>query len=330
MPNLQLLQYLALSLFCGWGGGDRGLHDAGFFTPWAVDWDRHAIECYKLNFPQSRIERFNLFKVPIEHIMQVFGISPLQADTMLLACPCQGISLAGKGDPYDKRNTLFLRSLLHFIPKVLPKTFIFENVSSLTNKNMILFYNLLQYQFERLSKEYIIEQRIMNTLHYGVGQSRERYIAVGVHRSLGIEPSFPEPDLSDEGKRICDLVPDLDGIRYGYGTKAQQWQDMKFKDRTGFCNTITKTPNIWGQRNGEIVDLTIEELLKFCAYPPDWKYTGSYIQVWNRIGNSIMPPFMKAIGEHIRGHILEKAGVPKQSVEPLLYQSETNQNIILP
>jgi site-specific DNA-cytosine methylase len=200
----------------------------------------------------------------------------------------------------------------------MPKVFVIENVSSLTNKNMILFYNLLQAEFKRLEQFYVIDQLNMSTLHYSVPQSRDRYVAIGVHRSLGVEPSFPPPDVSDEGKRICDVVPDLDGIRYGYGTKAENWNDMKFKHRTGFCNTITKTPNIWGERNGEIVDLTIEELLKFCAYPADWKYTGSYLQVWNRIGNSIMPPFMRAIGEHIRVNIFEKAGVPRQDISPYL------------
>ncbi len=67
-----------------------------------------------------------------------------------------------------------------------------------------------------------------------------------------------------------------------------------------------------------MMNFLIEEVLKFCAYPADWKYTGSYNQVWNRIGNSIMPLFMQAIGEHIYEHILQKSGVPLQSIQPYL------------
>lgn len=298
-----------LSLFCGWGGGDRGLHDAGFFTPWAVDFERHARECYKLNFPTTRIESWDLFKTRIEFIMQEFSIKQRQVDLLLLACPCQGVSGAGKGDPYDERNILFLRSLRHYIPAILPKTWVLENVEGLTEANMAPFYNLMQEELKTLEKDYIIVQRVLNTLDYGVPQSRNRFIIIAVHRSLGVEPSYPEPVYSELGLRICDVLPYLDGIHYAYHKK-------KFKFRTEYCNTITKTPNIWAKESGKIREFRIDELLKLCAYPSDWKYTGSHGQVWNRIGNSIMPPFMRAIGEHIRVNILEKAGVPKQDINP--------------
>lgn len=318
---LQHMQYIMLSLFCGWGGGDRGLHDAGFFTPWAVDFHKHARDCFKLNFPYTRIEGWNLFKTRIEFIMEQFGIVKGQLDMGLFACPCPGISKAGKCDPYHLLNILFLRTLRHYIPALQSKTWIIENVEGLLEAPMAPFYNLVQAELDVLSKDYDIIVVLLNSAGFGVAQNRERVIILGVHRSLGIPASLPEPfTLTDDGLRICDVLPYLDGIHYGYGGK-------KFKHKSKVCNTITKTPNIWARENGEMRDFRIDELLKLCGYPADWKYTGSYNQVWNRIGNSIMPPFMQAIGEHIRVNILEKAGVPKQNIEPFL-KSVINKNNI--
>lgn len=309
-----------LSLFCGWGGGDRGLHEAGFFTPWAVDFDKHARDCFKLNFPNTRIEGWDLFKTRIEYIMQQFGIIKGQLDTGLFACPCQGISSAGVCNPYHPLNVLFLRTLRFFIPALQPKTWIIENVSGLLEEPMAPFYNLIQEELDVLRKDYDIIVTQMNSLGYGVPQDRVRVIIFGVHRSLGVPASLPEPFTTSIGLTIADTLPYLDGIHYGYGGKH-------FKHKSGVCNTITKTPNIWARENGQMRDFRIDELLKLSGYPQDWKVTGSDNQVWNRIGNSIMPPFMQAIGQHIRVNILEKAGVPKQDIRPLI---EANKAFITP
>jgi len=317
---LQQMQYIMLSLFCGWGGGDRGLHDAGFFTPWAVDFDKHARDCFKLNFPNTRIEGWDLFNTRIEYIMQQFGIIKGQLDMGLFACPCQGISSAGVCNPYHPLNVLFLRTLRFYIPALQSKTWIIENVTGLLEPPMAPFYNLVQEELDALRKEYDIIVVSMNSLGYGVPQARERVIILGVHRSLGVPASLPEPFTTEKGQTIADVLPYLDGIHYGYGGK-------KFKHKSGVCNTITKTPNIWARENNKMRDFRIDELLKLSGYPQDWKVTGSDNQLWNRIGNSIMPPFMQAIGEHVRVNILEKAGVPKQNVLPYI---EANKAFITP
>jgi|GEM_PF-1477509 DNA (cytosine-5)-methyltransferase 1 len=312
MPEATQLLYILFSTFCGWGGGDRGLHDAGFFTPWAIDWERHARDCFKLNFPTTRVEGWDLFYKRIEFIMREFGIRKAESDGLLIASPCQGVSSAGKCNPYDRRNVLTLRALKYYVPATSPRFFLLENVEGLTEAPMAPFFNLMQEELDILSDEYDIVHDVLNTKGFGVPQARDRFILLGVHKSLGVKASLPDPThFGDEGLRICDVLPYLEGIHYGYGGKK-----LKYKEE--ICNTITKTPNIWAREDGIMRDFRIEELLKFCAYPADWKYGGSYGQVWNRIGNSIMPLFMKKIGEHVRINILEKAGVPKRDVTPYI------------
>src|SRR6185437_7230098 len=92
---------------------------------------------------------------------------------------------------------------------------------------------------------------------------------------------------------------------YGYG-----WR--KFKHKSEQLITMTKTPNFVPIRNGEIDEFTEREILDICGYPPEWKTTGSLLQVWNRAGNSIMPHVSSALAYHIRDNILGKANDVRQ------------------
>jgi len=114
-----------------------------------------------------------------------------------------------------------------------------------------------------------------------------------VHKSLGLAASYPDPNTSNlDILRIEEVLPEVDGILYGYDYD-------KLKGRDEFANTITKTPNLMAKVGNEKVKLTIPQLLKLAGYPQNWKYTGSYDQVWGRIGNSIMPPLSYAIADNM-------------------------------
>jgi len=51
--------------------------------------------------------------------------------------------------------------------------------------------------------------------------------------------------------------------------------------------------------NNEAVKLSIPQILQLAGYPHHWKYTGSYDEVWARVGNSIMPRQSYAIDSHM-------------------------------
>ena len=57
----------------------------------------------------------------------------------------------------------------------------------------------------------------------------------------------------------------------------------------------------------EIRKLTIPEIKRIGGFPDEFKLIGSFKQKWARIGNSVPPNFMKAIAEHIKINILDKA-----------------------
>ena len=277
-----------VSLYSGWGGGDLGFHQAGFKTLLAVDNDKHARQCFRLNFPGVDVQGWDISKLSGKLLLQHLVMSALAIDVLLMSPSCTGISAAGLLDPFNVINLLFLKSIKNIIPQAQPKTFIIENVDNLLCGDMRVFYGMVLDELNKLD-DYTYDVRVLNSLHYHTPQCRNRVIIMGVHKSLGLEPSYPVPDTANISKlRIEEVLPEIDGLLYGYDF-------CKFKARDEFANTITKTRNLMALVNNEKVKLTTPQILKLAGYPDDWKTIGSDEKIWNRVGNSIMPPMAYAI-----------------------------------
>ena len=52
--------------------------------------------------------------------------------------------------------------------------------------------------------------------------------------------------------------------------------------------------------------LSISELKRICSFPDQFQMTGTYVEKWGRLGNSVPPLLMKSIADHIKTHILER------------------------
>jgi len=281
-----------VSLYSGWGGGDLGFHQAKYITKLAVDFDKHSRECFKLNFPGVDVKGWDISRLNGRLLLQYLGMAALAIDVLLMSPSCQGISAAGKCDPFDERNLLFLKSIRNIIPQAQPKTFIIENVDNLLYGDMRVFFDMVMDELNKLD-DYVVDVKVLNSLHYGTPQSRNRVIIMGVHKSLGLLPSYPEPDTANiSSLRIEKVLPEIDGLLYGYGFN-------KLKTRDEFANTITKTRNLMALVNNKAEKLSTRQILKLAGYPDDWKTTGSDEQIWNRVGNSIMPRLSFALAIHM-------------------------------
>jgi len=62
--------------------------------------------------------------------------------------------------------------------------------------------------------------------------------------------------------------------------------------------TITKTPSMFFVQDG------VQRLKILSSFPEDFAFTGSYTEVWNQIGNCVLPLMMKAMSKTIREDIL--------------------------
>ena len=186
--------YNAVSLFSGLGGDSLGMTQAGC----------KLIGYNELNLNFCKSHDANLKDCELICDGKVTDISKLKdecftkfkgkTDVLMAGFPCQGFSTAGKKADDDPRNTLFLE-FLRATRLIEPSLIIGENVKGLLTKKTSkgeLFINIIVSEFEKLGYNVIFQ--IFKTEKYGVPQSRERLIIVGVKKDnpYGWTPKFPE------------------------------------------------------------------------------------------------------------------------------------------
>jgi DNA (cytosine-5)-methyltransferase 1 len=182
-----------IGLFSGCGGLDLGFEAAGIDIIGHVEiWDA-ANKIYAENFPNSRLLKEDINDVTEDDISswkKEFG----EVEIIVGGPPCQGFSLAGKRDPEDMRNQLY-QQYVRIVSNIRPKVFVFENVAKLTSmktKEGGLFLDAIIDAFSDAG--YTIKYKTVNAYEYGVPQSRERVLLVGVRDDVGKTFAFPEPE----------------------------------------------------------------------------------------------------------------------------------------
>ncbi len=136
----------------------------------------------------------------------------------------------------------------------------------------------------------------MNTMYYGVPQSRERIIFIGVRKDIGLKPTFPIP--SKKLITVRSLFPNVI-------SQSRGQFDKKFVSSGRPAYTLTKTMTMMFKTNdGRTIRPNVNHLLKITSFPDDWKLHGSHSQKWARLGNAVMPKFMQVIAETIKKDIL--------------------------
>ena len=113
----------ALSLFAGAGGDTLGMIGAGVVVVGFIEIDKDAITTHKNNFPDCKLLGEDITKVSEKTLDPYIG----KIDIVFAGFPCQGFSKAGKKDPQDSRNSLFLE-FVRVVKHIKPRVIIGENV----------------------------------------------------------------------------------------------------------------------------------------------------------------------------------------------------------
>ncbi|MEH2137895.1 DNA cytosine methyltransferase [Nostoc sp.] len=104
--------------------------------------------------------------------------------------PCPDFSIGGKNRGSLGDNGKLSASYVELICRNLPDFFLFENVKGLwkTTKHRLFFESLKK---QLLEAGYILTERLINAIEYGVPQDRERIILIGLRnnfiKDIGIE-----------------------------------------------------------------------------------------------------------------------------------------------
>lgn len=205
----------SLELFSGAGGLAKGLEVAGFEHLAFVEFNRDACHTLRANFDASKV---------FEGDVRDYDFSTLDpVDMVAGGPPCQPFSLGGKHKASEDARDMFPYAL-EAINVLRPKAFIFENVKGLLRSSFAEYfeYILLRLEYpdytdqkcddwrEHLAQlrsmaacsasppEYRVQFKLINAADYGIPQTRERVIVVGIRSDLETDWNFPEAEHSLE------------------------------------------------------------------------------------------------------------------------------------
>ncbi|HFO5559842.1 TPA: DNA cytosine methyltransferase, partial [Escherichia coli] len=164
-----------------------GFENSGYEVVFVNEFHPPFMDAYKhsravMNKP---IPRFGYAEESIEevdHNKLKDNIKALKKEKRLIGFiggpPCPDFSVAGKNKGRDGENGKLSQSYINIIVEMKPDFFLFENVKGL--------YRTLKHRefFEHLKKQlmdvgYILHERLINSIEYGVPQDRERIILLG-------------------------------------------------------------------------------------------------------------------------------------------------------
>lgn len=314
-----------ISTFSGCGGSSLGYEMAGCDVRLALDNEKMACKIHQDNFSNCKILCKDIRQCNGRELLELVQISEL--DILDGSPPCQPFSMSGDREKLwnvDGKEDLFFE-YVRLIREIKPKCFIAENVKGLIIGKAKGYFKLIYREMEKLG--YDVKAGILNSMYYGVSQSRERVIFIGIRNNLDIEPSLPKPQTRPitvrqawDGLSNTDLELEIAKSHIPHGTigrdllgittqgqilgmrKVKGWFNHFRLDYQKPCPTIASRPDMIFHPI-EDRTITITELKRLQSFPDNFIFNCSAHEARKRIGNSVPPMLMYHIAKHVKDRI---------------------------
>jgi DNA (cytosine-5)-methyltransferase 1 len=163
----------AVELFAGIGGFRLAADTNGLKTIWANDVHESACSVYRSRFGSAELEQGD--------VRALTGNIP-DHDILTAGFPCQPFSSAGKKSGIrDPRGTLF-QAVVDVLVLRQPSYFVLENVKRLVEMERGVHFATILASLN--AEGYDIEWRLLNSMHFGLAQNRQRIFIIGTHRRM--------------------------------------------------------------------------------------------------------------------------------------------------
>lgn len=205
----------SLEVFSGAGGLAKGLEQAGFEHSAFVEFNKHACASLSENFTPERVFFGDIRDFDLGSVGSV--------DVVAGGPPCQPFSLGGKHKADQDDRDMFPYAI-RAIEFLTPKAFVFENVKGLLRPSFAEYFEYiilrLTYpgfsakpkmawqdhlaqlraanKFAYAGVKYDVQYKLINAADYGVPQTRERVVIVGIRSDLKKTWSFPAATHSED------------------------------------------------------------------------------------------------------------------------------------
>ena len=217
--------------FCaGIGAGRVGLERNGMECVGFSEINKNAETTYREFFGNKEKNFGDLMKINSKDLPDF--------DLMIAGFPCQTFSVVGKRRGMNDHRGQIIFGLVKIMTEKNLKYFILENVKGLINHDGGKTVKIILEGLDNAGYK-VIFRKVLNSLHFGVPQMRERIYLVGIRKDLVKNDDFGFPDISDTPKLKDYLIDD---------------EEMEFNDKKRTYETFLRYLDNKYNKNKYVVD----------------------------------------------------------------------------
>jgi DNA (cytosine-5)-methyltransferase 1 len=355
--NKKIIDFKLGELFCGPGGIAVGAKNATVISDnveyrishaWSTDYDKDTCDTFSKNICGNKTNSVICKDIRKLDLQRLKDISPI--DALAFGFPCNDFSIVGEQKGINGVYGPLYSYGVEVLNTFKPKWFLAENVGGLKNANEGKTFQLIM--SDLFNSGYSVYPHLYSFDKYGVPQSRQRIIIVGIRKDLDLSfiipspapyeelniscrnalenPPIPEDAINNElTKQSKQVVERLKWIRPGENAFTAELPDhLKLNIKGAKISQIYKRldPNkpaytVTGSGGGgthmyhwkEPRALTNRERARLQTFPDDFVFCGSKESVRKQIGMAVPCKGVQVVFEAI---LKSFAGISYPSIEP--------------
>ncbi len=218
-------RFTYISFFAGGGGSSAGYKLAGGDCRFVNEFQQVAVDTYLANWPGTPHICGDIKNVTGQQIMEMTGLKVGELDILDGSPPCPPFSMSGtKQKGWNKEKVAYgmkqqniedlTWEMIRITGEMKPKVVICENVKGLTMDYAKQHLDRMVADFEK--EGYTTTYKVMNGIHFGVPQKRQRVFIVSVRNDVLDDIGMPWmlisslfPEGADEEPTLEDAIGDL-------------------------------------------------------------------------------------------------------------------------
>lgn len=197
-----------VDFFAGAGGLSCGFTQAGFRVCFANDFEDVCVRTYRYNHPELPSE--NVLKEDIRKIVdKIDDYIKEDVDIVVGGPPCQSFSSANQRRIIDDPRNILYKYYIEAIKKICPKFVLMENVRGMLSvaDQVVEDYKSIKIKRDGKVYTYDVSYRLLNSMNFGVAQSRERLIYLAVRNDVVSSKRVTPEILFQEIEKACEKNP---------------------------------------------------------------------------------------------------------------------------
>jgi len=174
-----------VDFFAGAGGLSCGFTQAGFKVCFANDFEEVCVRTYRYNHPELPSDR--VLKEDIRRIVsKIEDYVAEEVDIVVGGPPCQGFSSANQHRIIDDPRNELYKYYIEAIKRICPKFVVMENVRGMLSvaNQVVEDYKAIKIKKNGKKYTYDVAYRLLNSVNFGVAQSRERLIYIAIRNDI--------------------------------------------------------------------------------------------------------------------------------------------------